>query len=260
MRVSSLLFDRFPHSSIRRLVALLALSLVALGGCDLGTYSSRYEERLPQLTRRAQLASRLHSTFQSLEISNVIEGAPAVPDGGNLSLGAKIRLPNIFDAESRKLSPADPPSIAAPPGIQLPIGLAYERYVANSESDRLPIYFYLMAFPKATVELADVEGQIKGVLDSRLETVPSWQAQSIETLDGGTLEFRSLVVSQAQPFVVQRVDNAPEPQALEGQLHFYARTVGDYHLVFVFRYPSQIADSLGFPDAIHGSLGTLQAQ
>lgn len=238
--------------------AILGLAVATTLGCDLGTYSRRYTERLPQLTRRAELGRDLHNSYLSLQISAVNSALPAVPGGGSASTGVKVRLPKIFDAESRLLSASDPADISGPPGMALPIGLAYERYITNAESDRLPIYFYLVAIPKAEIEMSKVEELITGALPAEIDPVPSWQSQVIETLDDGTLDFRALKISQAQPFQVQLVDNAPEPQTLEGQLQFYARTEGDYHLVFIFRYPSQLADSLGFPTAIEGCLGTLK--
>ncbi|MCA9106384.1 MAG: hypothetical protein KDA83_13220 [Planctomycetales bacterium] len=244
----------FSRSFLRGAVGILLLTSV---GCDLGTYSSRYSERLPQLQRRGENASYLNN-YQSLEISTVISGAPVAEGNSTINVGAQIRLPMIFDNESRKLGPNDPPSIAAPPGMQLPIGLAYERYITNENSDRLPIYFYLIAIPTEKADLTTVETDIDTVLATIVENSGGWKSLSVDTLDDSTLDYRALRVSQAQPFVVQLVDNAPQPQTLEGQLHFYARTVGDYHLIFVFRYPSQVADSLNFPAAIEASLGTLK--
>ncbi|HAN99379.1 MAG TPA: hypothetical protein DCQ98_19035 [Planctomycetaceae bacterium] len=235
-----------PFAPLRR--AWLLLLLIAIGGCDLGTYGARYQERRGTLETRARRAAHLHSAYQRLD------------DAAGNSLGAQIRLPKLFDGDSRRLSPTQAetmPQQAVPPGMPLPLSYTYERYVSSGD-DQLPIYVYVGSFPMAEGEAEGLEARLDALVAAVITDAPRWAEVPYESLDGEAVTFRSLKISAAQPFMVIDPSGKAESRTLEGQLFFHLKQVGDKLILVGLRYPSQIADAIGFPEGMEASLGSFR--
>lgn len=215
-------------------------------GCDLGTYSSRYAERLPQLQQRARLAAHLHSTYVPLVGTNV-----------------EIRLPVRFDGETRRIEGAGLGELsesALPLQFSFPLSFVFERYVEGADGEQLPIYLYFATVPVSEMDAAALEDSISASVASKIPDPPRWADVSVATLDGKEVPYRALRISAAQPFQVRETSGRGVSRSLEGQWTFHVRTVGDRHVVLSYRYPSQMADTLGFPEGLEASLGTFRTR
>jgi len=220
--------------------------LLLMSGCDLGTYGGRYGERLGELQERSTRAAHLHASYQRL-------------DGpGGESLGAQIRMPKLFDGQSSRLRPSDAatkPDQAGPPGMPIPLAYTFERYI-EADGEKLPIYCYVGAIPVAESDGAALEAKIDELIARVISDGPKWADVSYPALEGEPVVFRSLKVSAAQPFVVVDPQGVGGSRSLEGQLFFHLKTVGANHVLIGFRYPSQLADRIEFPQAMEAALGT----
>lgn len=233
----------FPARTI--LLMLLSLLLSHGAGCDLGVYGNRYRERLPKLNERTEASRLLVPSYEELA-----------------GLGLEIRLPTAMDGAV--ILPASNvelmPNRAQPPGITIPgLQFAKEQFVNEPSGSRLSVYFYAAKVAEAS-DMEVLKTQIADLVSGRISDVSRWSNVSLENLKGQVSTWETVTYSTAQPFeTLPPGATGPDGfqlQTLEGKLTYYVKKSGGGAVILVWRYPSQIADQIGFPAAIEASVGS----
>jgi hypothetical protein len=234
------------HRSTALLIFVALLSLQSVG-CDLGVYGNRYRARLPELTERSEASQLLMPSYT--ELAGV---------GGSLRLPATFENSARYDANNVAIAP----NRAQPPGIAIPgLQFALEQYFQDPSGMQYPVYFYAAKVDGAT-DIEAVKAAVNENVAEKISDKPSWKKVTLESLKGQATSWEAVSFGTAQPFQ-SRPANAPSAdsfdlQTLEGKLLFYLRPTEGGVTILAWRYPSQIADQLGFPAAIDASVGTLR--
>lgn len=242
--ISQIDVPRHRSTALLLFVALLSLQSV---GCDLGVYGNRYRERLPELTERSEASQLLMPSYTELA-----------------GVGGSLRLPTTFENGGRyeATAVAAAPNRAQPPGIAIPgLQFALEQYFQDPSGSQYPVYFFAAKVDGAT-DIEAVKEAINANVADKISDKPSWKKVTLESLKGQATSWEVVSFGTAQPFQ-SRPANAPsgdtyDLQTLEGKLLFYVRATEGGVTILAWRYPSQIADQLGFPAAIDASVGTLR--
>lgn len=233
----------FPAHTM--LLVLLGLLLSQGAGCDLGVYGNRYRERLAKLNERTEASRLLIPTYEGLS-----------------GLGLEIRLPTAMEGAS--VLPANNvelmPNRAQPPGITIPgLQFAREQFVNEPSGSRLSVYFYAAKVAEAA-DMEVLKTQIADLVSGRISDVPRWSNVALENLKGQVSTWETVTYSAAQPFeTLPPGATGPDGfqlQTLEGKLTYYVKQSEGGAVLLVWRYPSQIADQIGFPAAIEASVGS----
>jgi hypothetical protein len=220
---------------------ILLLSFVIVSGCDLGTYSKRYSERIGTMTSMANSNKNLADTQISV--------------GG----GAKFRIPKIcyYEGSGEYTSGSDD-NLARIPGIDLKGFTASYLGDVEYESKFLPfqIYFYFVGkdvYPGAQEAQTEIKKEIRTVLKN---TEISWSNQTIVAYDGTEHAWATATVTAGLPFSVFQ-DGSPKPTNLPGRMDLCLTTNNRGTLIVVFRAPADIFGHDQEP-LVEGTLKSIQ--
>lgn len=224
----------------------LIASAVIVAGCDLtGQYEKEFQKALQTAALQAAFEKHLHSDQVELTGS----------DGK--SLGVKLRLPRLFDNNTKMLSPSQPR--AQPPFGELP-GLAStrERQIDDAQGRFLPCYCYVAAVPKSAQKAdplqAALEKQVKAAL-----TNASWADASLTTPTGQQVTLKRLRGSGNQEFF-DLTKNPPASTKVEGVFDLYLIDTPQAHVLVGWRCPKPQADKYDFQSATEAAMGTLEVE
>lgn len=230
--------SRFCGALLKFTLPAPALLLILLAGCDLGTYSSRYNERVGKMTTMANTNKDL---------------ADELIDVGGI---AKIRIPRVcYNKDSAKYGPGDDSFKARIPGIE--IDGFVSSFVGDKESGGKWFPFQVYFFVKKNGNVEEVKDQIKSAIRSVLkQTSVTWENEKIESYDGKTYVWHSTTIGSTQPFNV--FENGAEKQVnLNGRLDLYVTESEKGILTIAFRAPTAV---FGHDDKhlIDGTLRSIQ--
>jgi len=226
---------------IRSSWPLLAL---ALAGCDLtGQYEKKIQETLQTSGQRAVFDQNLHSSFTE------------VIDAKQQNVGVKLRIPKLFDDNSKSLAANDPRAVTP---FALP-GLAYaiERQFDDDKDPPqfLPAYIYLAAQPKGDQKPDAFQAAVAQLVGATVRGA-TWSDATLTTPTGQSITLKRLRADGQQPFVnIQK--NAPT--AVDGRLDIYYIDGGSHHVLIGWRIPKP--QSQKYPQletAIDAAMGTVE--
>lgn len=238
------------HGALARLVRhfwpLIALVLVALGGC---CGVSEYEAQARQ-------------TWSELEKAVYDEPTPVDAE----ETGVSIQLPIVFEKKSKHLHALRPEASSEqdlleqrvqPPSMTLPgLRFTYEMYYRDSQNRRLPVYCYLAVLAPGSKQRRNATSRIENILKSSYPEA-SWTS---ETLEDSGLEVEFLSVAGTQQFVPEGASLSRQAIEAPGRLDLYL-VATDYANVLVgWRAPVDIAEDVHFFEAARASVGTLQSE
>lgn len=217
----------------------LAASVWLVAGCDLGTYSSRYNDRVGKMTSMANTNKDLANEL--IDIKGV----------------AKIRVPTVCNnPNSVRYGERDDFLKARIPGIEI------DGFVTSFMGDKLagdgkwyPFQVYLYYLPGKNVE--DTKSEIRSAVNVVLkQTRVTWDSMSVEAYDGTPYSWASTTIGAGQEFLV--FENGLENKVeLNGRLDFYATSNPEGTLVVAFRAPSSVFADEDRP-LIEGTLKSIQ--
>ena len=221
-----------------RLIVCIAMVTV-LSGCDLGTYSKRYNDRVGKMTSMAN--SNKDLADQLIDIA------------GN----AKIRVPKVcYNEDSLKFGPQDEFLKARIPGIEI------EGFVSSFMGDKeaadgswYPFQVYFFFMPGKNIE--EAKSEVKAVVGSVLtQTRVSWEPKDMESYDGNEYVWNSATVGAGQPFLVYE-NNSEKQKTINGRLDLYLTDNDKGVLAVAFRAPASV---FGYDDEhlVEGTLKSIQ--
>jgi hypothetical protein len=218
---------------IRRHWPLLAL---ALAGCDLtGQYDKKFQETMQTSGQRAVFDVNLHSTYSE------------VVDAGRQNVGVKLRLPKVFDGESK--------SVAAKADASLP-GLSYSlvRSLDDAEGKSLP--FAVMFATKSKADQKP-EAYQAAVAQSIAGRVPGakWEDVAVTAPSGTSLQLKRLRADSPQSFSAEQLKSGAK---VEGRFDVYYIEAPSHNVFIGWLFPKSLGEKHQLEQAIEAAMGTLE--
>lgn len=223
-------------------VGVWATLLVIASGCDItGEYERRFTETLQQSGQRAVFDLHLYAAETD------------VTDGSNQPVGVKLRIPKIFDGESKSLPNTDPR--AQPPFLMIPgLGYALERALDDDAKKLAPAYIYFAAVPKADQKPDQVQAPITAAMAAAFPGA-AWADVQVTTPQGTTNSVKVIRGDGPQDFDSTASNGAIEK--LDGRFALYF-IEGPNHYAFIgFRAPKAQSDRFQLETAIQAAIGTV---
>jgi hypothetical protein len=222
----------------------LVLVIVATAGCDItGEYERRFQETLTGAGQRAAFDAVLFAT--ETEITGE----------GNTASGVKIRLPSVFNSESKSLAATEPR--AQPPFVKLPgFGYALERSLPDGSNQLAPAYVYFAAVPKGDQKPDQVQGPIAATIAGAFPGA-TWADAQFTTPDGATVTHKVIRGDGQQDFDLSGTGGAV--QRLDGRFALYFIESPTHYALVGFRAPKAQGDAANFEAAINAAMGTVVA-
>ena len=196
------------------------LFLLVSAGCDLGTYSKRYNERVGQMQEMANTNKDLADVW--------------IDVGG----GGKIRVPKLcyFD-QSFKYGKEDLHSKARLPGIEIAgFQKSFMGDVENGDQ-LLPFQVYVFFMPsKKPLEAKD---EIKVEMRKKFKDA-GWETRKVDSYEGKECVWEQMTIAgSSQPFDVYQ-NNSEKNINLPGRLDLLLTSNDQGTLVIGFRAPADI--------------------
>ena len=217
--------------------------LLASAGCDItGEYEKRFQETLTSSGQKAAFDAVLFAAESDIS------------GEGNSPSGVKVRLPSIFDAESKSL--ATEPR-AQPPFVKLPgFSYALERSMPDDANAFAPCYIYFAAVPKADLKPDQVQAPIAVALKAVFPSA-AWSDVQVKTPQGTTLTHKVIRGDGQQDFDLGGTGGAV--QKLDGRFALYFIESPTHFALIGFRAPKAQADKWKIDAAVDAAMGTVAA-
>jgi hypothetical protein len=169
---------------------LCGATLSVMNGCDDGTYSKRFKARLTNMATLGAMDALLGSKRNGIQ-------------GSKTDVRADFRAPRIFDEHTQVFANSREKNRAEIPGLQL-AGFLYSmerRCESTSGGSFLPVYTYVYAVPKESIEEDAFRTQTKDTVDAQIagNSAEGWTAVEVNNLDGTKTQWWKLRVSNGQP-------------------------------------------------------------
>lgn len=226
----------------------LLAALVVFAGCDLGgQYEARFAKALTESGQRAHFDKNLYPT----EIEEI-------KDAAGTATGVKLRLPKLFDGESKSLPATE--ARAQPPLGAIP-GLTYalERQIDdNQEGEKkqfLPVYAYFAAVPKTDQKADALQAALQQQFGAALPGA-AWGDAILATPDGQSVPLKRLRGNGQQEFMNLQV-NPPKPVRVDGRFDLYLIDAPAHHVLIGWRAPKAQSDKYEFEAATEAAMGTV---
>jgi hypothetical protein len=223
------------------LVFILGGALALAAGCDLtGEYEAKFKEALATAGQRAVFDLSLHA-----------DDTP-VTDAARKSAGVKLRIPKLFDKESKSLPATE--ARATPPFMRFP-GLSYaiERQIDDEKGVFLPAYVYFGAVPKADLKADALQATIAQQVAAALPGA-AWSDAPLKTPDGQSVTFKRLQASGPQDFMNLQTN---QPVKLDGRFDLYLIDAPANHVLIGWRAPKAQGDKYQYGAATEAAMGTV---
>lgn len=217
-----------------------------MAGCDLtGQYEKKFQEALQTAARQA--------TYEKYLQHDPVELTAA--DGK--SLGVKLRLPRLFDNNTKLLAPSQPR--AQPPFGELP-GLinTRERQIDDAQGQFLPSYCYIAAVPKSAQKADALQAALAKQVAAALAGA-SWADAALMSPTGQSLTLKRLRGVGNQEFF-NLTKNPPVSTKVEGLFDLYLVDTPQAHVLIGWRCPKPQAEKYEFQAATEAAMGTLEVE
>ena len=216
-------------------------ALVVAAGCDItGEYESRFQATLVSAKQKADLDAVLFAAESDIS------------GEGNTPSGVKLRLPSLFDGESKSLS-AEPR--AQPPFVKLPgFSYALERSMPDDANVFAPCYIYFAAVPKADQKPDQVQAPIATAVAAVFPGA-NWTDAQFKTPQGPTISHKMIRGDGQQAFDLAGTGGAV--QNLDGRFALYMIESPTHYALIGYRAPKAQADKWKIDAAMEVALGTV---
>lgn len=217
----------------------LVVVLVASAGCDItGEYESRLQETLKTSGQKA--------TFDAVLFAAETE----ITGEGNVASGVKLRLPSMFDKDSKSLPATDPRVTSPLPGVSY----ALERSMPDDANAFAPCYIYFAAVPKTGESADQLQARIATLLKEKFPSA-AWADVQVKTPQGGTITHKVIRGDGQQDFDLSGTGGVV--QKLDGRFALYFIESPTHYAMIGFRAPKVQSDKWKIDAAIEAAMGTV---
>lgn len=237
-----------PDCSSRRSAGrwpLFLITAIVAAGCDLtGQYDKKFQDALQAAAKRAVFEGHLHAT------------PTEVMDSSRQPIGVKLRLPRVFDSNSKVM-----PQISVPGMPALPIS----NYTLMIDLDddtgkRLPcmVSIISIAAPKGAGQ--KVEGMQNMLATTMSAMMPGakfdkWEDVSLPTPAGETITLKRMRGELSQPLPGAKGAAAAK---VDSRMEMYQIDAGNSLVMVSWMTPKPQAQKHNLEKAIEASMGSVE--
>lgn len=223
---------------IRHSLAALPLLLLA-AGCDLtGQYEKELQKSAQAAGQRAVFDLNLHPAFTE------------VVDSAKQNIGVKLRIPKVFDGNSKALAANDPKSPLPIPGLTYLL----ERQLDDDAGQFLPAYLMFAVTPKADQKPEAVQNAIAALAKTAFPSA-AWADATLMTPAGQPLPLKRLR-ADGQPALTAAQKKAAAKT--ESRIDVYLVDAGANYVLIGWLTPKAQAQKYQLEAAIDAAMGTLE--
>lgn len=220
------------RSNWLRATAFSLAPLFALTGCGTGEYQKRMAERANSLETAGSFESNLRPEFAAVNAD------------------CKLRLPAIYDGDSKAFPNGASPSFCNLPGLTT----TYEKFMSEGEK-AFPFYTYFAASAVADQKPEEFKAKIEADLAKAGISGGKFAPESIPGPTGGAQTWDKLSITSMQNFAGK---NPGQDIAIEGQFDLYFRSTGKDFILVGWRAPKTAAGASAFFENARRAMGTAQ--
>ena len=225
-------------------VAILA-TIILNSGCDDGTYNKRFNERLTEATRVSNMTTQLGISKNATDPTGATAG--------------QLRFPKIFDQYKTEYNAQSNPDLAQLPGISIPgFSYSFERLAESGHGDFWGFNAYVHVVPVGEESDDDFRSSIGDKLKTKINSDMGWRSHNITDLEGKPASWQKLQILAGLPFQTQVADEKAL-KTLEGRMELYHINTGKFHVVLIYRCPSELVEKTQFDKQIEASVGSFKA-
>jgi hypothetical protein len=221
-----------------RFLAPTCLLLFLSTGCDLtGEYDKKVQASLQSAGQRAVFDLNLHPNFTE------------VVDSAKQNVSVKLRIPKVFDANS-KLLPIEKTQTA----LKLP-GLSYalERQLDDDNGQFLPAFLFIAVRPKTEMKTDALQAELLAAVKASYPS-GAWADVNLPTPNGQTVAFKR-IREEGKPKMPAGGKKAVEVELREDT---YLIDAGANNVVIIWHTPKPQAQKYNLEAAIEAAMGTLE--
>jgi hypothetical protein len=211
---------------------LVALAIASAGGCDLtGQYEANFQKALEKSAKQAVYETNLHAAFTE------------IVDANRQPVGVKLRLPKIFDGESK--------SVAAGAGMPIPLPGAYsiQRQLDDENGKTAPVLVMFAVMPMGNQKVEAIQAAMGQGL-SAVAPGAKWEDVTVPTPTGESVTLKRLRMERNSP---------PDAKAkFEMRIDFYMVGAGTNAVMIAWSLPKGQAEKHQLEAAVNASMGTLE--
>lgn len=224
---------------LKRSVFVASLFAVLTAGCDFGgEYDKKLKATLQTAGQQAVFDLNLQPTFVE------------VLDAAKQNAGVKLRLPKVFDANSKAL-PVD--NQKGP--VRLP-GLSYalERQLDDDSGKFFPAFLFFAVVPKTEQKADAVQNGVVQLLKA-LTPSASWEDASLATPTGQQITLKRLRADAEQPLLAAQ---AKAPEKVRTRFEIFLIDAGANSVLIGWLTPRAQAQKYNLDAAIDAAMGTVE--
>jgi len=224
---------------LKRLLIATCLYVFLIAGCDLGgEYDSKVKTAMQVAGQRAVFDLNLHPTFTD------------VVDSAKQNVGVKLRLPKVFDGNSKAL-PVD--NQKGP--VRIP-GLTYllERQLDDDGGQFLPAYVFFVVAPKGEQKADAIQNALLQVM-KLVSPGAAWNDASLPTPTGQSVALKRMRIEGEQPLPPAQ---GKAPVKANTRTDIYFVDAGANAVLIGWLTPKAQAQKYNLEAATEAAMGTLE--
>jgi hypothetical protein len=234
--------------SLRRTMfhrSLLAICLLAIFfiGCDLGgEYDKKVQSSLQSAGQRAVFDLNLHPTFTE------------VIDSAKQNVGVKLRLPKVFDGNSKALPTDNQKGPIKIPGLTYVLERQLDDDGEGEKKQFLPSYLFFVVMPKGEQKADAVQNALLQAM-KLLSPNAAWSDVSLPTPTGQSVALKRMRIDAQQPLP------PAQGKALvktDTRTDLYFVDAGANAVIIGWLTPKAQAQKYNLEAAIDAAMGTLE--
>ncbi len=238
----------FSKLTLASLILILGTIQV---GCDDGTYSKRYGQRLESITRVSGLSTQLGERYR-------------ITDPSGTSVNMDVQFPKVFyaaEGQTVTVMNANDQPPRAPDKMQIPgipingFSYSFESLVNSGKGNLWAFNAYTYAVPVGDLSNEQFEDSIVTALKTKITSDVRWTPYEYVDFDGVTQKVSQMVILSGLPFNT-KTGEIEELKTLEGRMEMYHINTGTHHVVLCYRGPSELISLNGFDSQIKASVAS----
>jgi hypothetical protein len=238
LTASDYIVDAFRKLTFFTPPALMLFALTA--GCDLtGQYDVKFKQALEVANRRSAFDALLHQPYTD------------VVDAARQPIGVKLRLPRIFDGESKVLPQT---AIQGLTDIQ---GSAYTlmKDLDDDSGQKAACIVQIVAVPKAAQKGEPIQATITKLATALVPgTAPKWEDVSLQSPSGQSQTLKRMHLDKQMPVLNDKGGGKMVP----GVIDVYEVDAGANVVVVTWMAMKPQAQKHNLERAIEASMGTVE--
>jgi len=221
--------------------ALIVLSFLV--GCDFGgQYEKKLQEAVQTAGQRAVFDNNLHPSFTE------------VIDSARQNVGIKLRIPKIFDGNSKSLPVDNQKGPVKIPGLTYLLERQLDDNGEGENKQFLPAYLFFVVMPKADQKVDAIQNALLQAMKA-VSPSAAWADVSLPTPTGQSVPLKRMRIDAQQPLIPAQ---GKAPVKTDTRTDIYFIDGGANAVLVGWLTPKTQGQKYNLEAAIDAAMGTLE--